>query len=522
MARAVPLFMPLSLCNPEATAASLKCERCRSNNRDVKAQAGRSKKKAGKQSSSPSGRIEGRGEERKAFRLMTKSRKRLKVPVFGDETPTRKQSFEKHPFYTFLYEEGQQERELTEKEKWLLGLTYERVVRFASGPDDPDLRDPMDWYKYGPYSPHARKPLPALGKLVRGRPGSLCAQVFTTLESREEYEYIPIHDSIVEYDRALDDFEKENVSLRYFWTFARGFKRVEPRLKPWDEWTLVCQLAVEDRPSLDKYHLGRLIGKKARDFLGRCTSWFRPDLTFVKKPYFQLRFEPQEEFFQRLVHLIDPLTEKRSNFEVFGEVGTYYECFCRVLGILLDADDDNAVKAFEKLDKEQKSLCLEFVFSNHPVNLFHLFSKGWKDGENKNFQGEEEDCSEEEAFEEDKELQTENEDFAEVDRMDDEFTKQSSYWEKEMERALRGLEKRNFFDGTAEDVEKFDSRDEHNQEEMEDSVEPEEGQSDNSVSDFVRSAARPFTYSNFIREIVLLRQELLELRRSSDEPIKLF
>lgn len=503
--------------------------------RNVCAQAGRSKKKAGQSSS---GRLEGRAEERRAQQMIAERRRRIKATKIQDR-PKVEKPWKESELYRLLFGENQEE-EFTEEELQMIGLGYERTVRFKE-PDDPTLKHPLDWYKYGPYSPHARKGI-VVGKPVRGRMSDMRVTMFSTVKDAEEQERIDQHDAMVDYENNLRGFD-ESIGVKHFWVFARAPYKPKPRV-PWDEWTLVSQVAVESREDLDKYRLGAMVGKRARNWITQCTAWFRPDLIYVKKPFYQARFEPQEEFFRRLAELIDPLTEEAHRFSVpgEGEMRSYYECLCTILGVEASVSDDDAVSAYEKLDDERRSLCWDFVLSNHPVKLLHPFTQKWRAREQAMTASGGSSEVEDEEESEDGEASAGMEMEAEPDSTD----QQAMFWEKEFKNSLRDLEDQEFEDlemneeeGTEigkEDAElklgalsaiggTESSREGGSPAESVAPAEDAKGRRNESENardrEFtVRAAVRPFTYRDLLREIVLLRQALVEHRADTREPLK--
>lgn len=536
-------FQPQTICNRGLTvmvSAGSKPGECRffwehQKSRNVCAQAGRSKKKAGQSSS---GRLEGRAEERRAQQMIAERRRRIKATKIQDK-PKVKKPWKESELYRFLFGEDQKE-EFTEEELQMIGLGYERTVRFKE-PNDPSLRHPLDWYKYGPYSPHARKGV-VVGKPVRGTMSDMRVTMFSTVKDAEEQERIDQHDAMVDYENNIRAFD-ESVGVKYFWVFARAPYRVKPQV-PWDEWTLVSQVAVQSGEDLDKYRLGAMVGKRARNWITQCTAWFRPDLIYVKKPIYQARFEPQEEFFRQLAGLIDPLTEEAHRFSVPGgeEMRTYYGCLCRILGVESSVSDDDAVSAYEKLDDERRSLCWDFVLSNHPVKLLHPFTKKWRAREQAMVAAGGSSGVEDEEEGEDGEVSA----GMEMEIEQDSTAQQAMFWEKEFKNSLRDLEDQEFEDlemneeeGTeivSEDAElKLDalsaiggtesSRESGSPAESVAPAESEEvrrNESENARDrEFtVKAAVRPFTYKDLLREIVLLRQALLEHRADTCEPLR--
>ncbi|GKD46333.1 hypothetical protein Tco_1270978 [Tanacetum coccineum] len=53
---------------------------------------------------------------------------------------------------------------------------------------------------------------------------------------------------------------------------------------------------------------------------------------------------------------------------------TYFGGLCKILRGNPKAFVDDVVKAFEKAGDEKKSVCLEFLLGNHPIELLHPYT----------------------------------------------------------------------------------------------------------------------------------------------------
>lgn len=127
--------------------------------------------------------------------------------------------------------------------------------------------------------------------------------------------------------------------------------------------------------------MGRL-GNKARSSIGQCAAWMRPDIVYVKKPVFQCRFEPQDDFFKPIIPFLNPKTEQDFLFELENDDGsvelcTYFGGLCKIVKVNQKALVNDVVNAYQKLSDEKMSKCLEFLL-NHPVELLHPYTKEWK------------------------------------------------------------------------------------------------------------------------------------------------
>lgn len=268
----------------------------------------------------------------------------------------------------------------TEEELQMIGLGYDRLVRFMEK-DDPNLKHHYDWYKYGEFGPYSWRGV-VLGDPIRGDFSDERVSLIGEVRDQEEWEKIEQHDMAREFQRRLDAMDQSK-KTRYFWVFVRHPKWRVSDL-PWQQWTLVCEVALEAGDQrLDKWTLMGRLGNKARSMITQCAAWMRPDIIYVKRPVYQCRFEPQDDFFQPLVPLLDPETEEDYMCEMVRDDGsvemcTYFGGLCKIVRVNQKAFVDDVVNAYEKLSEEKKSKCLEFLLSNHPVLLLHPFTKEWK------------------------------------------------------------------------------------------------------------------------------------------------
>ncbi|TKY56781.1 hypothetical protein E2542_SST21227 [Spatholobus suberectus] len=332
--------------------------------RDLRSYAGRSKKSGGDGSSG--GRIEGNAEFRRRLRRNARARSKkyaeslfykLKNPRGGGNYPNN----------------------FTEDELQQIGLGYDRMVRFMEK-DDPNLRHPYDWYKYGQYGPYSWRGV-VVGEPVRGGFVDECVTIISEVKDHEEWEQIEQAEMAEEYGEKVKKLDQSK--LRYFWVFIR-----HPRWRisehPWKQWTLVSEVVLEaGKQRLDKWSLMGRLGSKARTSIGQCAAWMRPDIIYVKKPVFQCRFEPQDNFFQAIIPFLDPRTEQDFLFELQNDDGTvelctYFGGLCKIVKVNQKAFVDDVVNAYQKLSDEKKSKCLEFLLTNHPVELLHPYTKEWK------------------------------------------------------------------------------------------------------------------------------------------------
>ncbi|CAH8293944.1 unnamed protein product [Eruca vesicaria subsp. sativa] len=534
--------------------------------RDVRALAGRSKKKPGGTSG---GRIEGDSNTRKQIKRNAREKsKKLAESLFyrlynNPDKKSRSNILSSHP------------DKFTEDELEMIGLGYDRMVRFMDK-DDPRLRHPHDWFKYGEFGPYSWRGV-VVGDPVRGTISDECVTMIGEVESHEEFERIEQHEMNVAFQKRVKELDSGGVGLRYFWVFVRHPKWRLSEL-PWEQWTLVSEVVVEvDRKKrLDKWNLMGRLGNKSRSLICQCAAWFRPDIVYVKKPVFQCRFEPQEGFFNSIVPYLDPVTEGGFVFEVEGddggvELSTYYGGLCKMLKVRQTAFVDDVVKAYEKCSDEKKSRVLKFLLGNHPVELLHPYTKEWKakleemelgcDAPDED-EDEDEVNSEKAEFSEwveedeggdDSEVEEEEDDDnmvvdvegnveedsleGEVDEADPE--EDERYWEEQFKKATSNAERMEklaemsmvvsdkFYEkqikamAEREDVD-FEG-DELEMRGKKAKVKPEEwktvgyGRWMKKIKKsrippelFLRAAVRPFVYRNLVKEIVLTRHAILE------------
>ncbi|PHU12702.1 hypothetical protein BC332_19632 [Capsicum chinense] len=524
------------------------------NRRDIRSFAGRSKGNSG---GGGGGRIEGGAElRRQAKRNARRKSKKLAESLFYRL---------KNP-----HGNGNYADKFSEEELQMIGLGYDRMVRFMEK-DDPNLKHPYDWYKYGQFGPYSWRGV-VLGEPVRGRFSDENVSMFGEVKDQEEWEKIEQHEMAQEFQGRLDAMDK-NVGFRYFWVFVRHPKwRISEF--PWEQWTLVSEVVVEGgNQRLDKWNLMGRLGNKARSMITQCAAWMRPDIVYVQRPVYQCRFEPQDDFFKTLTPLLDPGSEQDFLFELVDDNGrvefcTYFGGLCKIVRTNPKAFVDDVVKAYEKLSDEKKSKCLGFLLDNHPVPLLHPYTKEWKakleememgcdapddDDYGRNNKGETEIVD---WIEDEEDGEDDNEDQYDVDldaggdeddelgiKEDDDSSQEedATFWDDEFKKALssnEAMEKfakkymetstkfyekhMNKMDGKGKEA-KGDDGDELAMRGVRAKVSPKEwenlgfgpfrrrlkkGKAPPEL--FMRAAVRPFTYKNLVKEIVLTRHAILE------------
>ncbi|CAH9090957.1 unnamed protein product [Cuscuta epithymum] len=333
--------------------------------RDIRSFAGRSKKKPGMPSK---GRIEGNAELRREAKRNARQKSR---------------KLAENLFYRLKNPHGSHMDNFSEEELQVIGLGYDRMVRFMEK-DDPNLKHPYDWFKYGEFGPYSWRGV-VLGEPIRGQMTDECVTMIGEVRDQEEWDEIEQFDMINDFNKAMKAMEKEAASFKYYWVFVRHPRWTVSDL-PWEQWTLVSEVAVEScgNERIDKWSLMGRLGNGSRRSITRCAAWMRPDIVYVKRPVYQCRFEPQDEFFKALTPLLDPETEHDFLFELEKddgtiEVCTYFAGLCKIVKVNPKAFVDDVVKAYEKLTDAKKSKCLGFLLQNHPVHLLHPYTKEWKE-----------------------------------------------------------------------------------------------------------------------------------------------
>lgn len=519
--------------------------------RDLRSYAGRSKKKAGG-GSSP-GRIEGNAE----FRREVKRNARRKSKKLAESL-----------FYRLKNPNRNYADNFTEDELQEIGLGYDRMVRFMQK-DDPNLRHPYDWYKYGEFGPYSWRGV-VLGDPIRGRFSDERVAMISDVRDAEEWDKIEQFEMAQDFADRLRELDRSK--FRRFWVFVR-----HPRWRiselPWEQWTLVSEVVLEaGKQRLDKWSLMGRLGSLTRSLITRCAAWMRPDIIYVKRPVYQCRFEPQAEFFELLMPFLDPSTEQDYLFELENDDGnvelcTYFGGLCKIVKVNPKAFVDDVVKAYEKLSDENKSKCLGFLLKNHPVQLLHPYTKEWKakleelelgcdapdddegHGGNTEFvdwveEDEEAGGGDDDDLEEDDvvmDMEDGGDDELGVKGEDSSEEEDQKYWEAEFQKALssseameklvkrsvelttehykkqlRTMEKEEH-GKTAEDGDETAMRGKRAK------VSPEEWKiagigpwrrrikkSKIPPELFLRAAVRPFTYRNLVKEIVLTRHAILD------------
>jgi len=520
------------------------------------AHAGRSKKKKKNPQGGGGGgggRIEGSGDVRRE----AKAKARVRSRRMGEN------AFYRRKRRAAAAAAAGQADVFTDAELEMIGMGYDRAVRFMDGPDDPRLRDPHDWYKYGRYGPYHWRGI-VVGPPIRGRFSDDRVSLMEEVHDHEEWDRIEQFDMCNQYSHRLNELAG-GPGFRYYWVFVRH-PRWRPDEKPWAQWTLSAEVAVQagKEERLDKWSLMGRFGNPTRELITRCAAWTRPDIIYVKRPLYQSRFEPQEDFFKKLRPLVDPATEGNFLFdlELDGQVirTTYFGGLCRIVKANPKAYVDDVVNAYSRLSEADQSRCLEFLLKNHPMELLHPYTKEWKvkleemelgcdaPDESDDDLGDDDEndivdwINDDEADDvldggdsdyEDTVDANEDLEAVEVENSED----SEKYWDEQWKKALRSSDKMEKLVKTSieasnerikqqmelekemewkmdranamvmeqEQTEKDEEQDNTRSRSTED-----ESQSDANTGLFLRAAVRPFTYRNLVKEIVLLRHHIID------------
>ncbi|RLM65231.1 uncharacterized protein C2845_PM16G11980 [Panicum miliaceum] len=521
------------------------------------AHAGRSKKKKNPQGGGGGGgRIEGSGDMRRE----AKAKARVRSRRMGEN------AFYRRKRRAAAAAASGQADVFTDAELEMIGMGYDRAVRFMDGPDDPRLRHPHDWYKYGRYGPYHWRGI-VVGPPIRGRFSDDRVSLMEEVHDHEEWDRIEQFDMCNQYSHRLNELA-DGPGFRHYWVFVRH-PRWRPDEKPWEQWTLSAEVAVQagKEERLDKWSLMGRFGNPTRELITRCAAWTRPDIIYVKRPLYQSRFEPQEDFFKKLRPLVDPATEGNFLFdlELDGQVirTTYFGGLCRIVKANPKAYVDDVVNAYSRLSEADQSRCLEFLLKNHPMELLHPYTKEWKvkleemelgcdapdesdddvgdDDENDIVDWIKDDEADDvldggDSDYEDEDVVDTNEDLEadEVENSED----SEKYWDEQWKKALRSSDKmeklvRTSIGASNEHIKqqmelekemewKMDranamvmeqeqtEKDEEQQHSTKSRSAEDRSQSDANTGLFLRAAVRPFTYRNLVKEIVLLRHYIID------------
>ncbi|KAD4178987.1 hypothetical protein E3N88_27578 [Mikania micrantha] len=465
---------PFSIAPPPGRPAAPPLLRCVPEP-DVRSYAGRSKKKEGGTST---GRIEGNAElRREAKRNARRKSKKLAENLF----------------YRLKNPHGNYPNNFSEEELQMIGLGYDRMVQFMEK-DDPNLKHPYDWYKYGEFGPYSWRGV-VLGEPIRGRFSDENVTLIGEVRDQEEWEKIEQFEMSQDFGQRLDLMDK-NVGFKYFWVFVRHPKWRVSDL-PWEQWTLVSEVVVEaGKQRLDKWNLMGRLGNRTRSLITKCAAWMRPDVIYVKRPVYQCRFEPQDEFFKSMAPLLDPETEQDFLCQLEREDGgvemcTYFGGLCKILRVNPKAFVDDVVRAFEKASDEKKSKCLEFLLGNHPIELLHPYTKEWK-AKLEEMDNEEMEVIARRSVKMTTKLYEKHSLMMEGKRMKQKLEDENNEGEMVMRRGRAKI---------SQDEWKQLGYDPRTKKIKRSKIPP--GQ-------FLRAAVRPFMYKNLVKEIVLTRHAIIE------------
>lgn len=396
---------------------------------------------------------------------------------------------------------------------------------------DPGVRQPDDYYLYGPYGPYWWR-AGVIGTPIEGTLSDKIYVTYSSMDDDKEYEEQARVDAAINYDNKLKKLDEE-VGLHYYWVFARSLRQSSVPLALWEEWTLVAQVVVECDTEPDKWTLAFRLDKAMRNVITQCVAWYRPDLTYVKKPKYQMRTENQAEFITTLCGLVNPNSES-----------PYFDKFCSLLAVDTDVTEENAAEAYDKLAYEQKTKVLEHILTSHPVELLYPFTKGRRRAEMREKQ-EERLAVEPEIWTEEAEF-TENEEEEEELAGEEEDEELTPWDEYKMFGGKEGLKEEDFalevadvpegYTDDSDEVEEMEDGETLSAEENgqipyaalgEDIVEsesetpsglpharptclPDIESGEVNYGSLLKAAVRPFSYRNLVKEVVSMRRMQVE------------
>jgi hypothetical protein len=257
--------------------------------------------------------------------------------------------------------------------------------------------------------------------------------------------------------------------------------------------------------------------------------------------------------------LVDPATENNFLFdlELDGQVvrTTYFGGLCKIVKSSPKAYVDDVVNAYSRLSDADKSRCLEFLLTNHPIDLLHPYTKEWKvkleelelgcdapdesdDEVGDDYGIEVADWVEENEADDvldggDDDYEDEDETDTQEDLEPDEVENiedSQEYWDEQWKKAMRSSDKMEKLVKTSIEASNEYSKQQMDlgkemewkmaranamimeQEQAEEDEEQQESARSKSAEDgiqsnantglFVRAAVRPFTYRNLVKEII--------------------
>eukprot|EP00250_Pteridium_aquilinum_P014580 c22070_g3_i1 orf=282-1910(-) len=403
---------------------------------------------------------------------------------------------------------------------------------------EPYIRHPDDYYKYGPYGPYDYK----AGVVGTAIPVTSLTQeyafMWSSIKDLKEQEQADIHNACVRYDNRVQTFDASK-GLKFFYVFVRVPFYVGPE-PPWKQWTLVSEITVESSEDLDKMNLISRLNDHIRNRITRHTGWFRPDLIYVKtkRRRFQIRFEPEMEFIAELRRLLMESAGEPNEKE------SYYGVFCGILGLDVNARHEDVTSRYEESPEETQLACLEHLLSKHPVELLHrmpypnrgMWAAGQSSGDISKTSNDASSMSPpaqprthmiDEGEQSNVVHYYDDEGLSESDEDEDKEAESEEDWDDLDDPEIRARMRERFSQLKDDeptvlngDDYKGNAMDSEDEEEFEDE-EGEVNAGDVAVSDVhmregdsvLKAAARPYSYVNLIREMVMLREMLLQKKR---------
>ncbi|MCO5573836.1 hypothetical protein L7F22_027611 [Adiantum nelumboides] len=343
--------------------------------------------------------------------------------------------------------------------------------------------------------------------------------MWSSIRDLKHQEEVDIQDACIRYHNRVRLFD-ERVGLQFFYVFVRLPYHAWHE-QPWRQWTLVAEITAESGEELDKDILMERLDYSIRNKITKFTAWFRPDLIYVKpkRVGYQVRFENERE---SLMELRSTLMKSAGDPD---EEDSYYGVFCRILGLDVNASHEDITAKYEASPLEIQLACLEHLLSNHPVKLLYpipyLNRSLWtrKQSADEITMTNTSEASSQMDVEDNEEGSSnvvDDEEYSESDEAEDEDVEEDDDedWdnlnENEIEaRVRKGLPDLKDEEPAVLDVNDFSS-------DVADSDDEEfEGKRNVRLSYMLKAAVRPYTYVNFIREMVILRGALLEKKQQS-------
>ncbi|KAH7430349.1 hypothetical protein KP509_09G094800 [Ceratopteris richardii] len=343
--------------------------------------------------------------------------------------------------------------------------------------------------------------------------------MWSTIKDLKHYEQVEIEDACIEYHNRVQYFNQQ-IGVKYFYVFVRCTYNYGPE-PPWKQWTLVAEVALESTEDLDKEIVISKLTNSIRNRITQYTSWFRPDLIHVKpkRRRYQARFEPELEFIGEL---------KKIFYQSAGEsdeADSYYGKFCHILGEDVNASAEEISSKFEAASEDVKLACLEHLLTQHPIELLHyipyprrsIWSAQQPSREGDSVKSSRISMNNESIAENDNDPDDDHSDNDELEGEEAGNMAQYENWDDLDDDEIESRLNRGADDLSDDEPQGMDSS------ELEEDVIDSDDNGDMRIGDqgrglpiensFLKAAARPYTYVNFVREMAVLHEIILERKR---------